>query len=94
MTGDSQVKLTLAQLLASYEETLGVEGARKLISNTLATAGFPKKTEFTLDEMVVICKVLSGHHGFIATAAGILLARLKLRDWKTQANKIASTTKF
>lgn len=90
---DTPVKMKLSQLIASYEETLGVEGAQKLIYNTLASTGLAGKKEFNVEDLCLICKALSSHHGFIATTAGILLARHKLHHWKTEASKIVSCGK-
>ncbi|MDP1834494.1 MAG: hypothetical protein Q8K75_01065 [Chlamydiales bacterium] len=72
-------------LVSHYEPTLGIAGARRLIQTTLIKCGLSHKKAFTVDEMAVICGILQLESGFIATTANILLARLRLRLWRSKA---------
>lgn len=80
----------LQTLVGHYEPTLGIEGARRLIQTTLIKVGLSHKRTFTLDEMAIICGVLQLESGFIATTASILLARLRLRLWRSKATNLAA----
>lgn len=79
---------SLDTLIGHYEPTLGIEGARRLIQTTLVKVGLSHKKAFTVDEMAIICGVLQLQSGFIATTANILLARLKLKAWRSKAASI------
>jgi hypothetical protein len=86
---DSSLTTNLTTLVSHYETTLGMEGARRLIHTTLIKVGLSHKKEFTVDEMAIICGVLQLESGFIATTANILLARLRLRLWRSKASHLA-----
>ncbi len=81
-------EIDLKQLISSYEQTLGIDGARRLIINVLVKAGLSHKESFNPDEMSIICGFLNMEKGFIATTASILLARIRLQCWNKKTEHI------
>ncbi len=73
-------KITLQELIASYKESLGVEGAEQLIRQVLVKACFSSdQGEFTKSEALKICRVLKQYPGFIGIVGGILNSRIMIK---------------
>lgn len=71
--------ITLLEFTESYTQSLGVEGARRLLTEVLTKLGLDDKREFSRDEAILICKELKQKPGFIGIVAGILSSRFMLR---------------
>ncbi len=86
--------INMSQLVDSYEQTLGIEGARRLITSVLVKAGLSHKEAFNAEEINVICGLLMMEKGFIGTTANILLARLRLKSWNKKTEMIRQNLKI
>lgn len=63
----------------AYIQSLGIEGAQKLIKETVSEVGLSVKKEYTKEEALKICEALKNKHGLVSIIAGLLSARMMLR---------------
>ena len=76
----NNAKISLQELIDSYKESLGVEGAQQLIKQTLQKANFKAdQIEFTKDEALKICRELKQYPGFIGIIGSILNSRIVIK---------------
>lgn len=73
------MRILHSELIDSFKESLGTEGAEILIKNALAQAKINSKRGYTKEESLQICEALKASGGFIAIVAGILASRFLLR---------------
>jgi hypothetical protein len=71
--------IPLQEFIDSYKESLGVEGAEQLITQTAEKQGFAHCTELTKEQALKICRELKKHSGFIGIIGGILHSRIVIR---------------
>ncbi|MFH1339536.1 MAG: hypothetical protein ABIH40_06815 [Candidatus Omnitrophota bacterium] len=79
MPGD---KIKIEDFYELYIQTMGDEGARKIIKEAIAEAGLASKKEFSKEEALKICEVLKKKSGFIKTLANLFSARIRLHHNK------------
>lgn len=75
----NQSSISIQEFIDSYKESLGVEGAEKLIKQTTAKLGFSEHKECTKEEALKICRELKKHPGFVGIIGGILHSRIIIR---------------
>lgn len=74
------VKIPLNELVDSYKESLGDEGANQLIKESIQAAGYRYQQDYTKEEAIKILQVLERKDGFVGILAGILLPRIIIRN--------------
>lgn len=74
------VTISRQELINAYQESLGVEGAERLIAQTLQKAKFAvDKKEFSKTEALKICRELKQYPGFIGIIGSILNSRIVIK---------------
>lgn len=75
----NQNKIGLQEFIDSYKESLGIEGAQKLVLQVIQKVELAEKSEFTKAEALKICRGLKQYSGFIGIIGGILHSRIMIR---------------
>ncbi len=70
--------ISINELYDSYTQTLGIEGSRKLVDNTIRQVGLFKKKEYSKEEVIKVCDRLKQEKGFIKIVAGFIAGRAML----------------
>jgi hypothetical protein len=65
--------------IKAYAQGIGIEGAGKLIRETIQSIGLEDKQEYTKNEAIQICEALKTKEGFIKILACSLLARIYIK---------------
>lgn len=65
--------------IQAYRDSLGVEGAEKLIQDAIQSVGIPNRTFFDKEEALRICEALTKKPGFVGIIAKLLIARITIR---------------
>ena len=75
----NDIMISREEFVKAYTQGIGTEGAQKLISETVKTAGLADKQEYTKDEAIQICEALKQKDGFVKILACSLLARIYIK---------------
>ncbi len=70
--------ILLEKFYSAYTQSLGIEGSRKVVNESLAEAGLEVKKEYSREEALKLCEVLKSKPGFVGIIAGFLTARVIL----------------
>ena len=71
--------ITREEFVKAYTQGIGIDGAQKLISETIRSIGLTEKQDYTKDEAIRICEALKQKDGFIKILACSLLARIYIK---------------
>lgn len=75
----SKTQIERLLFIQAYKDSLGVEGAEKLIQDTTQSIGVPNRTFFDKQEALQICEALAKKQGFVGIIAKLLIARITIR---------------
>jgi hypothetical protein len=78
MTSQSS-DINIKEFYDAYAESLGLEGARKIVDQAVIDCGLPKQQAFSPADAIKICEMLKKNEGYVAIIAGFLGARFALR---------------
>ena len=67
--------ILLEKFYSAYSQSLGIEGAQKVVKEALFEAGLAVKKEYSRDEALKLCAVLKTKPGFVGIIAGFLAAK-------------------
>lgn len=73
------LKISVQEIIQAYRESLGQEGAYKLIHEALIKLNLQHLQQLDKEEMLKLCDQLKEKGGFVAILADLLLARFNLR---------------
>lgn len=76
----AEIKIPRSYFLTAYNQSLGIEGALKLIKDVIAEAGLTEREEYSKEEALKICEMLSKRPGFVKIIACSLSARIYLQS--------------
>ncbi|HEY9789239.1 MAG TPA: hypothetical protein V6D22_02490 [Candidatus Obscuribacterales bacterium] len=71
--------INIKEFYEAYSESLGLEGARKIVDQAVIDSGLPKQVNYTPADAIRICDTLKKSTGYVAIIAGFLGARFALR---------------
>ena len=74
-----ETSIPIQELIDAYTQSLGIEGAQKLIQDAIKEAGLPTKSAFSKEEAIKICEVLKTKKGFVGIIALALASRIHLK---------------
>lgn len=65
--------ITALQIIDGFSQSLGLEGAKKLLAEVTTEAGFPNKAVLTKEEAMKVCTLLKAKQG-LTKILGMTLA--------------------
>ncbi len=74
------VKIPIQEIIDSFSESLGEEGARTLVKEAVKSCGFLTQADFTKEQTILILNHLQEKEGFVGILAGILIPRIIIRN--------------
>ncbi len=80
MNKDKIIKIPLKEFIDCYAQSLGQEGAEKIVKDAIRRVGYPLQYEYTKEEAIRILEELQKQPGFVGIIAGILLSRTYIRN--------------
>lgn len=80
LSQEKQPLISVYELIDSYKESLGEEGAKELIKEAVRKASLFFKKEYTKEETIKILNILQEEEGFIGILASILVPRIIVRN--------------
>ena len=81
MANDLKNPISLAELVAAYSQSLGTEGAKKTVSESVAECGLPSRDSYSFEEALKIFQVLKSKPGLIGILSRCIENGFKLKHF-------------
>lgn len=77
---DSSSNIPIKEFYDAFTESLGVEGAQKLVKESIIESGLPIINNYPLPDALKICETLKNRPGMVKIIAGFLAQRFNSRN--------------
>ncbi len=75
----TQAEIELLELTTAFAQSLGNEGAQKIVNDAVAETKLPLRQTYSVSEMMTICGVLKRRPGFIGMIGASLMSKYAVR---------------
>lgn len=72
-------KIDIKEFIDVYRDSIGMDGAEKLMKQVMSKMNLGAKTEFSKSEALKICQELKKYPGFVGIIGNILNSRMIIR---------------